>query len=76
MMSKYKLADLKRAEESIADFDKRFMTVMTFTDKKGLWTCRCTRKNVQIFLVTGQTLFECIINASNKTLEKRQTLGV
>lgn len=74
-MAKHKLSDLTKAENNIADFDKRFMTVMTFTDKKGLWTCRCTRKNVQIFLVTGETLFDCIINASNKTHEKRQSLG-
>lgn len=72
----HKLKDLQKAQNNLAEFSKQFMAVMTLTDKKGMWTCRCTRKNVQIFLVTGDTLFDCIVNASEKVYEKRAQLGV
>lgn len=75
-MRKLKSVDLQRAEESLQDFSDRFSAVMTISNAKGMWICRCTRKHVQIFIATGGTLFECLIKASEKSVVKRSELGI
>lgn len=75
-MPKLKLSELNKIEKNIEDFSDRFGCIMEITNKKGKWYCRCTRKAVQIFVVVGDTLFDCLNNASEKTHLKRMELGM
>lgn len=71
-----KLSDIKKAQKNIQEFCEQFTSIITITNQKGLWTARMTRKAVQIFVVTGESLLDCIIKAEIKCTEKRSTLGV
>lgn len=71
-----KLAELKKASDNINSFCEQFGAVITYSNAKGPYIGRMTRKSVQIFVVTGENILECMMNADKKVTEKRATLGV
>lgn len=72
------MSDLKLAPAAgrLEDFADQFELVFTITNAKGKWMCRCTKKHVQIFVATGESLHECIVEAAEKVEQKRSSLGV
>lgn len=71
-----KLKELKDASSNIDEFCSKLGAVITYSNNKGDYIGRMTSKGVQIFVVTGKSFLECMINASIKVSEKRKTLGV
>lgn len=71
-----KLSDIKKAQKNIQEFCDQFTSVITITNQKGMWTARVTRKSVQVFIVTGDSLFDCIMKADERCTQKRSTLGI
>lgn len=71
----HKLKDLTKAQSDIQSFAEDFKVVVAITNQKGLWTCRMTRGHVQIALLTGESIYECLINTSKKILLLREKLG-
>ncbi len=71
-----KLADIKKASANIDKFCEQFGAVITYSNNKGPYIGRMTRKSVQLFVVTGDNILECMMNVDKKVTEKRTTLGV
>jgi len=70
------LKEIKTANDNIDQFCKEFGCVLTVTNGKGLdkgiWTARLTRKAVQIFIVTGSSILDATLKASDRCSEKRK----
>lgn len=75
-MSKIKISDLTKAEKTIKSFEEGFDAVITITNSKGKWIMRCTRRNVQIFMKTGDSMLDCILKGSEVIEQKKKDLGV
>lgn len=73
---KVKLTDLNKAEKNIDEFCEKLDAIITITNQKGMWSVRCTRKSVQVFIRTGKSLYDCILNASEAIDAKRKALGI
>ena len=63
------------ANGSIEAFCSEFSAILTISNAKGKWTARMTRSGVQIFLVTGDSLLDAVINASKQCEEKMAKVG-
>ena len=74
-MPNFKLKDLTKAEKEIQSFATDFKVVVAITNQKGMWTCRLARSHVQVMLVTGESLYDCLIKTSEKVILKKEQLG-
>ena len=75
-----KLAELKKAKETIDSFCKETGAVIVITNGKGLdkgiWTSRMTRKSVQVFYLTGESVLDVTIKTANKCVEMALKTGI
>ena len=71
-----KFSELKSACDNINEFCTKTKSVITYSNNNGDYVGRMTTKNVQIFVVSGKSLVDCIVNANIKVSEKRKKLGV
>lgn len=68
--------ELDAASESISTICDKTGSVITMTNKKGMWTARLTRKTCQIYLVAAPTMFECIVKMGDRCQERINKLGI
>lgn len=70
-----KLSELKKANKNINSFCEDFGAKITITNEKGVFMARVTKKSVQIFVLTGENILDCMIKASERIDIKRKQLG-
>lgn len=76
MGTQMKIKQIKALNELINTFCDETGSVVTISNAKGLWTARVTNKAVQIMVVTGESILDCMINLDSKMVEKAKKLGL
>lgn len=68
-------SDITKANGNITYFCEEYDAKFSISNKKGLWTGRMTRNGVQVFLVTGSSIIDCMINSAERVLQIRKSTG-